>query len=201
MLEVLLGVVMFTLVVLALVVVILAAKARLVASGEVSITVNDQKTLRGPAGGKLLGALSDAGVLVSSACGGGGTCAQCEVKVHSGGGDILPTERTHISRREAREGCRLSCQVAVKQDMRVEVPPEAFETKKWLCKVRRTTTWLRLSRSLCWSCPRASRSTSRAAATSKSNARRTRWLIKILNRRRVPPRLGQVRRLALCFEG
>jgi len=136
MLEVFIGVVMFTLVVLALVLLILAAKARLVASGNVSIVINDQKTLKVPAGGKLLGALSDAGVLVSSACGGGGTCAQCEVKVHSGGGEILPTERTHISRREAREGCRLSCQVAVKQDMNVEVPPEAFETKKWLCKVK-----------------------------------------------------------------
>jgi len=136
MLEVLLGVVMFTLVVLALVVMILAAKARLVASGEVSITVNDQKTIQVPVGGKLLGALSDAGVLVSSACGGGGTCAQCDVKLLSGGGDILPTERNHINRREAREGHRLSCQVAVKQDMRVEVPPEAFDTKKWLCKVK-----------------------------------------------------------------
>ncbi len=136
MLEVLLGVVMFTLVVLALVVMILAAKARLVASGEVSITVNDQKTFQVPVGGKLLGALTDSGVLVSSACGGGGTCAQCDVKVLTGGGDILPTERTHINRREAREGRRLSCQVAVKQDLRVEVPPEAFDTKKWLCKVK-----------------------------------------------------------------
>ncbi|MCH7751487.1 MAG: NADH:ubiquinone reductase (Na(+)-transporting) subunit F, partial [Planctomycetes bacterium] len=136
MLEIFLGVVMFTLVVLALVVMILAAKARLVASGKVSITVNDQKTIQVPVGGKLLGALSDAGVLVSSACGGGGTCAQCDVKVLSGGGDILPTERNHINRREAREGLRLSCQVAVKQDMRVEVPPEAFDTKKWLCKVK-----------------------------------------------------------------
>ncbi len=136
MLEILLGVVMFTLVVLALVVMILAAKARLVASGEVSITVNDQKTIHVPVGGKLLGALSDAGILVSSACGGGGTCAQCDVKLLSGGGDILPTERTHINRREAREGRRLSCQVAVKQDMRGEVPPEAFDTKKWLCKVK-----------------------------------------------------------------
>ncbi len=136
MFEVFLGVAMFTLIVLALVVVILAAKARLVASGDVAITINEQKTIQVPAGGKLLGALADAGIFVSSACGGGGTCAQCEVKVLSGGGDILPTERTHISRREAREGCRLSCQVAVKQDMRVEVPPEAFETKKWHCKVK-----------------------------------------------------------------
>ncbi|NOY43812.1 MAG: NADH:ubiquinone reductase (Na(+)-transporting) subunit F [Planctomycetes bacterium] len=136
MLEVFLGVVMFTVVVLALVVLILAAKARLVASGDVSISINDQKTITVPAGGKLLGALSDAGILVSSACGGGGTCAQCKVDVLEGGGDILPTERTHINKRQAKEGCRLACQVAVKQDMRVEVPPEAFETKKWRCKVR-----------------------------------------------------------------
>ena len=136
MLEVLLGVMMFTLVVLALVGLILIAKAWLVASGNVSITINDQKTVSVPCGGKLLGALADAGVFVSSACGGGGTCAQCRVKVLSGGGDILPTERTHINRREARDGERLSCQVAVKQDMLVEVPAEAFDTKKWQCKVR-----------------------------------------------------------------
>ncbi|MEQ8210929.1 MAG: NADH:ubiquinone reductase (Na(+)-transporting) subunit F [Lacipirellulaceae bacterium] len=136
MLEVLLGVGMFTLVVLALVGVILAAKSQLVASGDVSIEINEQKTIQVPAGGKLLGALSDAGIFVSSACGGGGTCAQCEVKIHEGGGDILPTEKAHISNKEAREGCRLSCQVAVKQDMKVEVPPEAFETKKWKCKVK-----------------------------------------------------------------
>ena len=131
-----LGVGMFTLLVLGLVLIILAAKSVLVASGNVKIEVNGQKTLDIPAGGKLLNALSDAGIFVSSACGGGGTCAQCEVKVFSGGGDILPTEKTHINKKEAREGCRLSCQVAVKQDMRIEVPPEAFETKKWVCKVR-----------------------------------------------------------------
>ncbi len=136
MLEVFLGVAMFTAIVLVLVLVILAAKAKLVPSGNVKIVVNEQKTLEVPAGGKLLGALSDAGIFVSSACGGGGTCAQCEVKVLDGGGEILPTERTHITRREAQEGCRLSCQVAVKQDMQVEVPAEAFDTKKWLCKVK-----------------------------------------------------------------
>ena len=130
------GVLMFTLVVLALVLVILFAKSQLVASGDVNIEINEQKTITVPVGGKLLSALADAGVFVSSACGGGGTCAQCEVKVLSGGGDILPTEKSHISRKEAREGCRLSCQVAVKQNMRIEVPPEAFETKQWRCKVR-----------------------------------------------------------------
>ncbi len=134
--QILLGVAMFTAIVLALVVLILIARSRLVASGDVKILVNDQKTLTVPSGGKLLGALADAGIFISSACGGGGTCAQCKVKVLSGGGDILPTERTHINNRQAREGLRLSCQVAVRQDMEVEVPEEAFETKKWTCTVR-----------------------------------------------------------------
>ncbi len=134
--EVFLGVTMFTAIVLMLVVLILIARSRLVASGNIDILVNDQKTLTVPAGGKLLGALADAGIFVSSACGGGGTCAQCKVKVESGGGDILPTERSHVSNRQAREGVRLSCQVAVKQDMKVHVPEEAFETRKWECTVR-----------------------------------------------------------------
>jgi Na+-transporting NADH:ubiquinone oxidoreductase subunit F len=129
------GVVMFTLVVLALVAIIMVARKQLVPSGNVKIVVNEQKTLSVPAGGKLLNALANEGIFVSSACGGGGTCAQCRVKVLQGGGDILPTERTHISKGEAREGCRLSCQVAVKQDMTIEVPDEAFETKKWECEV------------------------------------------------------------------
>ena len=136
MIEIILGVLMFTLIVLALVVLILFAKSRLVASGNIEILINEQKTIEVPAGGKLLGALSDTGIFVSSACGGGGTCAQCLVKVIDGGGDILATERTHINNREAREGCRLSCQVAVKQNMSVEVPPEAFETKRWTCTVK-----------------------------------------------------------------
>lgn len=134
--EIALGVFMFTAVVLALVTVILFAKKRLVAEGDVHIVVNDQKTIDVPAGGKLLNALADAGIFVSSACGGGGTCAQCKVHIHEGGGEILATELNHISKREAREGMRLSCQVAVKQDMKIEVPHEALETKKWRCKVR-----------------------------------------------------------------
>ncbi|QDS95030.1 Na(+)-translocating NADH-quinone reductase subunit F [Roseimaritima multifibrata] len=130
------GVALFTLMILALVFLILVAKWQLVPSGPVKITINNQKEVEVPAGGKLLGALADAGVFVSSACGGGGTCAQCEVVIHKGGGDILATEKNHITPKEAREGKRLSCQVAVKQDMDVEVPPEAFDTKKWICKVR-----------------------------------------------------------------
>ena len=131
-----LGVVMFTLVVIALVGIILTAKNFLVASGPVKIMINNQKEIEIPAGGKLLGALADAGVFVSSACGGGGTCAQCEVKVLDGGGELLPTEESHINKKEAKEGKRLSCQVAVKTDMNVEVPPEAFDTKKWNCTVK-----------------------------------------------------------------
>lgn len=131
-----LGVLMFTVIVLALVVVILFAKSKLVASGNVTIKVNGEKDLVVPAGGKLLNVLADNKIFVGSACGGGGTCAQCKVKVHDGGGEILPTELSHITKREAREGDRLSCQVNVKQDMTVEVPEEVFGVKKWKCKVR-----------------------------------------------------------------
>jgi len=130
------GVLIFTGVVLALVAIILTSREFLVPKGNVKISVNGQTEIEVPAGGKLMNALGEKGILVSSACGGGGTGAQCIVKVLEGGGDILDTEKGHINKREAREGCRLSCQVAVKQDMVVEVPHEALETKKWECVVR-----------------------------------------------------------------
>lgn len=136
MLEIGLGVGFFTLIVLTLVAIILFAKGRLVASGSVDILINGEKTIQVPVGGKLLGALADHQLFVSSACGGGGTCAQCRVKISDGGGSILPTEETHITKREAREGDRLSCQVTVKQDMKIEVPEEVFGVKQWRCKVR-----------------------------------------------------------------
>ena len=135
--EVISGVGMFTGVVLALVTIILVARSRLVPSGNVRILINDDesKALSVPAGGKLLNVLADNKVFVSSACGGGGTCAQCKVNIYEGGGDILSTETSHITKREAREGVRLSCQVNVKQDMKIEVPPEVFSVKKWECEV------------------------------------------------------------------
>ena len=135
--EVISGVGMFTGVVLALVAIILVARSRLVPSGNVRILINDDesKALSVPAGGKLLNVLADNKVFVSSACGGGGTCAQCKVNIYEGGGDILQTETSHINKREAREGVRLSCQVNVKQDMKIEVPPEVFSIKKWECEV------------------------------------------------------------------
>ncbi|MCU9838193.1 NADH:ubiquinone reductase (Na(+)-transporting) subunit F [Ruegeria sp. WL0004] len=131
-----LGVVLFTLIVIALVSIILMARSRLVSTGNVNITINGEKTISVPAGGKLLQTLAAEKLFVPSACGGGGTCAQCRVKVHSGGGSILPTEESHITKREAACGDRLSCQVAVKQDMDIEVPEEVFGVKKWECTVR-----------------------------------------------------------------
>lgn len=134
--EIIFGVSMFTLVILALVFVILVARSKLVPSGNVKININGKKTIEVPTGGKLLNVLAEQKIFLSSACGGGGTCAQCKVNVLSGGGDLLPTEAASISRREAKEGCRLSCQVAVKQDMDIEVHDEVFGVRKWECTVR-----------------------------------------------------------------
>jgi len=134
--EIMLGIVLFTVIIMALVFIILAARSKLVSTGDVAININDEKTISCGAGGKLLGALADSEMFVSSACGGGGTCGQCKVKVFDGGGSILPTELTHITKREAAEGERLACQVAVKQDMKIQVPEEVFGVKKWECTVR-----------------------------------------------------------------
>ena len=136
--EIVLGVSMFTAIVVALVLVILFAKSKLVATGDITISINGEadKSLTAAAGGKLLNVLADKGIFIPSACGGGGTCGQCRVHVHSGGGDILPTEEGHITKREAREGCRLSCQVAVKQDLDIELEPEIFGVKQWQCEVK-----------------------------------------------------------------
>jgi Na+-transporting NADH:ubiquinone oxidoreductase subunit F len=129
--EIILGVMMFTVIVLFLVAVILSARAKLVSSGSVQIVINGEKTVETEAGGKLLQTLAANEVFLSSACGGGGTCAQCKCKVTDGGGSMLPTEEAHFTKGEAREGWRLSCQVPVKQDMVVEVPEEVFGVKKW----------------------------------------------------------------------
>jgi Na+-transporting NADH:ubiquinone oxidoreductase subunit F len=136
-LEIVLGVGMFIAIVMALVLVILFAKSKLVPSGDVRILINNDpdKAITASPGGKLLGALADSGIFVSSACGGGGSCGQCRVNIHEGGGEILPTELDHVSKREAKEGCRLSCQVAIKQDMNIELPEEVFGIKKWECEV------------------------------------------------------------------
>ena len=136
MLEILLGIIIFTAFVIALVFVIIGAKSKLVAEGDVEILINDEKKIHVPAGSKLLTALADNGLFVSSACGGGGTCGQCKVKMHSGGGEILPTELSHITKREAADGERLSCQVSVKHNMSIEVEDDVFGVKKWECTVK-----------------------------------------------------------------
>ncbi|MGZ8135810.1 MAG: NADH:ubiquinone reductase (Na(+)-transporting) subunit F [Methylococcaceae bacterium] len=136
MLEIVLGIIIFTAFVIALVFMIIGAKSKLVAEGDVEILINDEKKIHVPVGSKLLTVLADNGLFVSSACGGGGTCGQCKVKIHSGGGEILPTELSHITKREAAEGERLSCQVSVKHNMNIEVEDDVFGVKKWECTVK-----------------------------------------------------------------
>ncbi len=135
---VLLGMLMFSLIVLTLAVLLMIAKAKLVASGNVKIIVNDDpsKALTAPVGGTLLGTLANQKIFIPSACGGKGSCGVCKVVVKDGGGAILPTEQTHINRGMAKKGYRLACQVKVKQDMKIELPPEVFEVRQWRCKVK-----------------------------------------------------------------
>ena len=130
-----LGVVMFTGTVLALVGVILMARSKLVSAGDVTLNINGEKSVTVPAGGKLLGTLAEQGIYLSSACGGGGSCGQCRCQVLDGGGSMLSTEEGHFTRSEAREAWRLSCQVAVKQDMAIKVPEDAFGVQRWECTV------------------------------------------------------------------
>ena len=136
--EILLGVGMFTGIVLALVSVILLARKLLVPSGLVTLEINDDpsKTLEVPMGGKLLQTLADKKIFVPSACGGGGSCGQCKVQVLEGGGEILPTELGHMSRREVRDHWRLACQTPVKQNMKLQINPEIFSVQKWECTVK-----------------------------------------------------------------
>lgn len=135
--EIILGVAMFTAIVMVLVLLILFAKSKLVNTGDIAVEINGDldKSFHVPAGDKLLNVLSSQGIFVSSACGGGGSCGQCRVVIKEGGGDILPTELSHINKREAKEGCRLACQVNVKQNLKIELPEEIFGVKKWECEV------------------------------------------------------------------
>ena len=136
--EVSLGVAMLTAVVVSLVGLLMVARRQLVATGDVTITVNGdaEKALQTSAGSTLLGTLADNQIFIPSACGGKGSCGVCKVKVLDGGGAILPTERSHISRGEVRDCVRLSCQVKVKQDLDIEIPPEIFNVRQWECRVR-----------------------------------------------------------------
>lgn len=135
MIEIGLGVAVFTGIVLSLALVILAIRSRLVATGRVRISVNDRRSIEGRVGDKLLGALTDAAIHIPSVCG-VGRCGLCRVKVLEGGGAILPTELAQITKRDAAAGMRLACQVTIKQDMAVELPDEIFGVGHWQCTVR-----------------------------------------------------------------
>ncbi len=132
------GVAGFTVVILGLVLILMAARSQLVQSGNVTILINGDpdKALTAGAGSTLLNTLADNQIFIPSACGGQGTCGVCRVTVNDGGGSILPTETGHITRGDARAGCRLSCQVKVKQDMEIEIPEEIFGVRRWNCTVR-----------------------------------------------------------------
>ena len=134
--EVTIGVGLFTGIVLALALLILLARSQLVPRGRVTITVNGKRNLKVPVGSRLLAALAANELFVPSPCGGGGSCGQCRVKVLEGGGAILPVETSYITKREAAEGQRLACQVAVSQDMRIRVPEAVFGIKRQQCRVR-----------------------------------------------------------------
>ncbi len=133
-----LGVTTFTGIILILVVVILFARSHLVPHGYVSIVLNDdpEHTYQVPMGGKLLNTLADQKIFLPSACGGGGSCGECKVIIREGGGSLLPTEASILTRKESRQGFRLACQVTVKDDMKLVVPPEIFAIRKWICRVR-----------------------------------------------------------------
>ena len=134
--EILYSVIVFTVILLLLTVLIMWVRARLVPQGDVTIRVNEELNLTAPTGGRLQGTLADAGIFLPSACGGGGTCGQCRVRVLKGGGSLLPTEASLINKREALEGERLACQVTVFQNLEIRVPEDVFGVKKWQCRVR-----------------------------------------------------------------
>lgn len=127
--------VVFLLVILLLVIVLIVAKRYLVASGDVTITINGEKQVVAPAGSTLLNTLSTQNIFLPSACGGGGSCAQCKCQVVEGGGEILPTETVHFSRKEIKDNWRLGCQVKVKSDMSIKMDETILGVKKWECEV------------------------------------------------------------------
>ena len=127
--------VVFLLVILLLVIILLVAKQYLVASGDVTITINGEKEVVAPAGSTLLNTLSTQSIFLPSACGGGGSCAQCKCQVIEGGGEILPTETVHFSRKEIKDNWRLGCQVKVKNDIKIKMDESILGVKKWECEV------------------------------------------------------------------
>jgi len=135
---ILFGMLGFTITIVVLTVLLLIVKARLSPGGTVKVGINhdEEKTLEVQAGGTLLGTLASNGIFIPSACGGKGTCGVCRCRVSSGGGALLPTEVSHITPKEARDGMRLACQVRMKENLEIELPPEVFDVQRWTCRVR-----------------------------------------------------------------
>ena len=129
------SIVIFLIIIILLVSLLLYARLKLTPQGEVTISINDEKEMVVDPGSTLLSTLSGNGIFLPSACGGGGTCAMCKVQVLDGGGSILPTEVGYFTRKEQMNQWRLGCQVKVKEDMKIHVPPEIFGIKKWECEV------------------------------------------------------------------
>ena len=134
-LTIIVGVSIFLIITLLLVIILLIAKKRLVNTGKISITINDDTKIETNSGKSLLSTLADENIYLPSACGGKGSCAQCKVQVTEGGGDILPTEQVHFSRREQKEHWRLGCQVKVKDNIKISVPTSVLNVKEWECEV------------------------------------------------------------------
>lgn len=131
----LIAIIVFLLVIWVLVFLLLIAKNKLTPDGKANIVINGEKTIEHDKGETLLNTLNDEKIYMPSACGGCGTCGTCKGKVHSGGGDVLPTELPHLTKSEIADNYRLFCQVKVKDDMEIELPSEIFNAKKWLCEV------------------------------------------------------------------
>ena len=129
------SIIIFLVVIILLVSILLYARKKLTPQGEVKISINDEKEITTNPGSTLLSTLSNEKIFIPSACGGGGTCAMCRVQVLDGGGTILPTEKPYFTRKEQMDHWRLGCQVKVREDMKIQVPPEIFGIKKWECEV------------------------------------------------------------------
>ena len=179
--EIVLGVLVFTVAVNLMVFIILGARKLLVSSGNISISMNDAaKSIDVEAGGKLLQTLAAQNLFLSSACGGGGTCAQCKCRVISGGGSILPTEEAHFTNKEKKEGWRLSCQVPVKDNMEIVVPDEVFGARKWECEVISNKNVATFIKNLFLSCLKERRSLLKPAAMFKWKFLHMNWIISLL---------------------
>ena len=192
---------MFTAVILLLVGVLLAAKRKLVAHGDVVDRHQrrpGRRSLRVPAGGTLLGTLAEQQIFIPSACGGKGACGVCEVIVREGGGDLLPTETGYIGRGEAKRGHRLACQVKVKRDMKIEIAPEVFDVRKWQCKVVSNRNVATFIKELKLALPQGEEVPFRAGGYVQIECPpHTRRVPRLRHRSAVPRRLGPVRPLAL----